>query len=86
MRVKLKNQNNINFDWIIKLKTNKTLTKKPMKKIKIKRIRTEMKKKTWEIIIEGKTNKTLIKGLKLKYQKQRGQSCIFFDRREKRWG
>jgi hypothetical protein len=33
MRVKLeKKKNNINFDWMMKLKTNKTLTKKLRKK------------------------------------------------------
>jgi hypothetical protein len=32
MRDKLKTIKNINFDWRIKLKTNKTLTKEPREK------------------------------------------------------
>jgi hypothetical protein len=35
--VKLKKKYNINFDWKIKLNTNKTLTKEPRKKIRNKK-------------------------------------------------
>ena len=55
LRKKIRNQNNedqieklniINLHLMIKLKTNKTFTKRPRKKIKkIKRIRTNLKKK-----------------------------------------
>jgi hypothetical protein len=33
MKVKLKKKNNINFDWVITLKTNKILTKIPRVKM-----------------------------------------------------
>jgi len=39
-----KKQNNIKFYWMMKFKTNKTLTKELRKKLEIKRIRTELKK------------------------------------------
>jgi len=46
MRDKLKKIKNINFDWRIKLKTNKTLTKEPReKKIVIKRMREKIEKR-----------------------------------------
>jgi hypothetical protein len=59
-RKKIRNQNNedqieklntINLHLMIKLKTNKTFTKRPRKKIKkIKRIRTNVKKKTISVM------------------------------------
>jgi len=85
---------------MMKLKTNKTLTKDHEKKWKIKRIRTKIKQKhmrnyNWRTKL--KTNKNLIKEirkkikkisnewqLKLKYQKLRGQLCTYPSRREKR--
>ena len=36
-----------------------------------------MKKKTWEILIEGKTNKTLIKGLKLNIKNKEDSRVLF---------
>jgi len=41
----IEKKNNKTFNWRIKLKAKNTLTKGPRKKIKIKRIRTRMKKK-----------------------------------------
>jgi hypothetical protein len=40
---------------MVKLKINKTLTKKPRKKIKIKRIKIKLKEKnnTWQVVIQG---------------------------------
>ena len=62
LRKKIRNQNNedqieklniINLHLMIKLKTNKTFTKRPRKKIKkIKRIRTNLKKKKAIYVME----------------------------------
>jgi len=41
-----------NFDWMMKLKTKKTLIKGQENKSKIKRIKIEMKNKIWEIVIK----------------------------------
>ena len=51
MRVKLKKKKK-NFDWMMKLKTKKTLIKGQENKSKIKRIKIEMKNKIWEIVIK----------------------------------
>jgi len=48
-QIKKKN-NNINFDWIVKLKTNQILTKGTRRKIK--KIGTKMKKQKLEIVIK----------------------------------
>jgi hypothetical protein len=49
MRIKLrKKKNSINFDWIMKLKANKTWTKIPRKKIKNKKNKYQNKKITYE--------------------------------------
>jgi hypothetical protein len=58
---------------MMKLKTNKTLTKKSRKEIKIKRIRTKLKKK-WQIVIEWlnwKQAKLLHNGQKQKLEIKR---------------
>jgi hypothetical protein len=46
MRVKLEKIKQKNFDWMMKLKVKKPLTKKLMKKLKIKRISIKIKNKT----------------------------------------
>jgi hypothetical protein len=49
IRVKLrKKKNSINFDWIMKLKANKTWTKRPRKKIKNQKNKYQNKKITYE--------------------------------------
>jgi hypothetical protein len=63
---------------MMKLKTNKTLTKKSRKEIKIKRIRTKLKKK-WQIVIEWlnwKQAKLLHNGQKQKLEIKRMRTKI----------
>ena len=43
-----KKKNSINFDWIMKLKANKTWTKRPRKKIKNQKNKYQNKKITYE--------------------------------------
>jgi hypothetical protein len=52
MRAKLKTIKNLNFDWMMKLKTNETLTKEPRKKIRNKKNKDWIKKKIWQIVIQ----------------------------------
>jgi hypothetical protein len=58
----------------MKLKTNKTLTKEPRKKIEIKRIKIKLKKKyiincNWRTKLE--INKPFIKGSSIKIRNQK---------------
>ena len=39
----IKKYNTINLNWMMKLKTNKTFTNYPRKKLKIQRMRTKLK-------------------------------------------
>ena len=52
MRAKLKTIKNLNFDWMMKLKTNETLTKEPRKKIRNQKNKDWIKKNIWQIVIQ----------------------------------
>ena len=43
IKTKLEKKNTTNLDWRIKLKTTKTLTKRPRRKLEIKRRRPKLK-------------------------------------------